>query len=76
MKSSLLQWLFIKLKSTRFALPEAAGHIRSSGVAMGLGVHTDMATPALAQFGSDQLKRNFLAPAIAGDGLFCLGTAE
>ena len=41
---------------------------------MGIGVHTDMATPALAQYGSDELKRNFLAPAIAGDGLFCLGT--
>ena len=40
---------------------------------MGIGVHTDMATPALAQYGSDELKRNFLAPAIAGDGLFCLG---
>ena len=43
---------------------------------MGIGVHTDMATPALAQYGSDELKRNFLAPAIAGDGLFCLGTVS
>ena len=43
---------------------------------MGIGVHTDMATPALAQYGSEELKRNFLAPAIAGDGLFCLGTVS
>ena len=43
-------------------------------MSMGIGVHTDMATPALAMYGSDELKRNFLAPAIAGDGLFCLGT--
>ena len=61
------------LKIPNFLPSETAGSIRSSGVSMGIGVHTDMATPALAQYGSDELKRNFLAPAIAGDGLFCLG---
>jgi len=43
---------------------------------MAIGVHTDMATPALARHGSDDLKREFLAPAIAGDQVVCLGVSE
>ena len=58
------------------AFLEASGHIRASGVAMGIGVQTDCATPALARFGSDQLKRDFLAPAIAGDHVACIGVSE
>ena len=34
------------------------GHVRCGGVPMAIGVHTDMATPALARFGSDELKRS------------------
>ena len=49
------------------ALGEAIGHIRSTGISMAIGVQTDCATPALARFGSDRLKNEFLAPAIAGD---------
>ena len=37
---------------------------------MGIGVQTDMATPAIAKHGSDYVKREFLAPAIAGDAVF------
>ena len=48
-------------------MAEALGHIRCGGVPMAIGVQTDMATPALARFGSDALRREFLAPAIAGD---------
>ena len=36
----------------------------------------DMATPALSRFGSDELKRQFLAPSIAGDVVACLGVSE
>ena len=43
---------------------------------MAIGVQTDMATPALARFGSDELKREFLAPAIAGDMVACIGVSE
>ena len=50
----------------QLAFLEAAGYIRSSGVAMGLGVQTDCATPALARFGSDELKTNYLKPALEG----------
>jgi citronellyl-CoA dehydrogenase len=43
---------------------------------MAIGVQTDMCTPALARFGSDELKREFLAPAIAGDTVGCIGVSE
>ena len=33
-------------------MAEALGHIRCGGVPMAIGVQTDMATPALARFGS------------------------
>src|SRR5690606_25421383 len=58
------------------ALAEALGHARCGGVPMAIGVQTDMATPALARFGSDEVKREFLAPSIAGDMVACLGVSE
>ena len=48
------------------AIAEELGHINCGAVPMAIGVQSDMATPSLAQFGSDELKKNFLAPAIAG----------
>ena len=58
------------------AMAEALGHIHCGGVPMAIGVQTDMATPALALHGSEELKRNFLAPAIAGDMVACIGVSE
>ena len=55
---------------------ETLGQIRCGGVPMAIGVQTDMATPALARFGSDELRREFLAPAIAGDHVACIGVSE
>jgi citronellyl-CoA dehydrogenase len=43
---------------------------------MAIGVQTDMATPALAEHGSDELRREFLAGAISGDLVACLGVSE
>ena len=43
---------------------------------MAIGVQTDMATPALARFGSDEVRREFLKPAIAGDAVACIGVSE
>ena len=43
---------------------------------MAIGVQTDMATPALANFGSDEVRREFLTPSIAGDMVACLGVSE
>jgi citronellyl-CoA dehydrogenase len=58
------------------AMAETLGHIHCGGVPMGIGVQTDMATPALARFGSDALRREFLAPAIAGEAVACIGVSE
>jgi citronellyl-CoA dehydrogenase len=62
--------------SYSMAMAEALGHIHCGGVPMAIGVQTDMATPALARFGGDELKREFLAPAIAGDMVACIGVSE
>jgi citronellyl-CoA dehydrogenase len=48
-------------------MAEALGHCRCGGVPMAIGVQTDMATPALARFGSTSCKREYLAPAITGE---------
>lgn len=58
------------------AMAEALGHIHCGGVPMAIGVQTDMCTPALARFGSEELKAQFLAPAIAGDAVGCIGVSE
>ena len=50
--------------------------IQCGGIPMAIGVQTDMATPALAMFGSDALKETYLRPAIAGDMVACLGVSE
>ncbi|EEA92049.1 acyl-CoA dehydrogenase family protein [Pseudovibrio sp. JE062] len=55
---------------------EALGACACGGVPMAIGVQTDMATPALSRFGSDELRREFLAPAIAGDMVACVGVSE
>jgi citronellyl-CoA dehydrogenase len=39
-------------------------------------VQTDMATPALARWGSDELKREFLAPAITGEVVSSIAVSE
>ena len=58
------------------ALAETLGHVQCGGVPMAIGVQTDMATPALARFGSEEIKREFLAPSISGDYVACLGVSE
>ncbi len=55
---------------------ETLGHIRAGGVPMAIGVQTDMATPALARFGSEELCKEFLVPSITGDYVACLGVSE
>jgi citronellyl-CoA dehydrogenase len=62
--------------SYSMVMAEALGECACGGVPMAIGVQTDMCTPALARFGSDELKREFLAPAIAGDVVGCIGVSE
>ncbi|WP_238372607.1 acyl-CoA dehydrogenase family protein [Heliomarina baculiformis] len=57
-------------------LAEALGAIKSGGVAMSIGVQTDMCTPALEKHGSDELREAYLRPAIAGEMVGCIGVSE
>jgi citronellyl-CoA dehydrogenase len=62
--------------SYSMVMAEALGQCNCGGVPMAIGVQTDMATPALARFGSDDLRREYLAPTISGDYVACLGVSE
>lgn len=62
--------------SYSLAMAEALGTISCGGVPMAIGVQTDMATPALARFGSDYVKENYLRQAISGDYVACIGVSE
>jgi citronellyl-CoA dehydrogenase len=55
---------------------EALGNSRCNGVTMGTCVQTDMATPALARFASEELQQEFLAPAVAGDYVASIAVSE
>jgi citronellyl-CoA dehydrogenase len=57
-------------------MAEALGHVRCGALPMAIGVQTDMATPALARFGSQALCEEFLAPAIRGQAVACIGVSE
>jgi alkylation response protein AidB-like acyl-CoA dehydrogenase len=57
-------------------LAEELVHARSGGLAMGLAVHTDMATPPILAFGTEEQKQRYLKPAILGQKISCLGITE
>ena len=57
-------------------MAETLGHVSCGAIPMAIGVQTDMATPALARFGSEALCREFLVPAIAGEQVGCVGVSE
>jgi citronellyl-CoA dehydrogenase len=62
--------------SYSMVVAEALGAADCGGVPMAIGVQTDMCTPALARFGSDELRREYLVPSIAGDAVGCVGISE
>ncbi|MFQ5435143.1 MAG: acyl-CoA dehydrogenase family protein [Anaerolineae bacterium] len=55
---------------------EEIGRAESAGAALGIAVQTDMATPALAEHGTEAQKEQFLRPAIAGDAVFSIAVSE
>ncbi len=55
---------------------EEMGRIHAGGVSTGIGIQTDMATPALARFGSEELCTEFLVPAISGDMVTSIAVSE
>ncbi|NNE56725.1 MAG: acyl-CoA dehydrogenase [Hellea sp.] len=62
--------------SYQVAAIEALGHINCAAIPMAIGVQTDMATPALARYGSEELCEQYLRPAIKGDMVACIGVSE
>src|ERR1700741_863558 len=40
------------------------------------GVQISLGRPALARYGSDELRQEFIAPSISGDYVACLGVSE
>ena len=62
--------------SYQMEFAEALGACTCGGIPMAISVQTDMATPALARFGSDFLKDHFLKPAVAGDQVAAIAVSE
>jgi citronellyl-CoA dehydrogenase len=62
--------------SYQMCVTEELGTCRGGSVPMALGVQTDMATPALARWGSDELRQEFLAPAISGEVVASIAVSE
>ncbi|MCR9136523.1 MAG: acyl-CoA dehydrogenase family protein [Alphaproteobacteria bacterium] len=62
--------------SYSMVMAEELGSVTCGGVPMAIGVQTDMCTPALNRFGSEEMKREWLAPSIAGEMVGCLGVSE
>jgi citronellyl-CoA dehydrogenase len=51
-------------------------HTRNAGVNMSLLVQSDMATPIINELGSDEVKKEFLEPAIKGEKIAAIGVSE
>jgi citronellyl-CoA dehydrogenase len=62
--------------SYAMVVAEELGRCHCGGVPMAIGVQTDMCTPALARFGTPELKKEYLVPSIAGDLVGCIGVSE
>ncbi len=57
-------------------LCEELGRADNVGVMTGISVHTDMATPSLHRFGSEELKHKYLVPAIRGEMVSAIAVTE
>jgi citronellyl-CoA dehydrogenase len=58
------------------AKSEELPRCQMAGVTMGLLVQSDMATPVIADLGTDEQKAEFLSPAIRGEKIAALGVSE
>lgn len=57
-------------------LAEELARIGSGGVGMGIAVQTEMATPPILKFGTEEQKQRYLVPCIRGERIVCLGISE
>jgi alkylation response protein AidB-like acyl-CoA dehydrogenase len=48
----------------------------NGSIPMALGVQTDMATPPILKFGTEEQKQAYLVPALAGERIACIGISE
>lgn len=62
--------------SYSMAFFEELARIDCGGVPTAITVHTDMALPALVNFGTSELKKQFLEPSIRGDFIACVAISE
>lgn len=58
------------------ALAEELQRSRNAGLNMAMLVQCEMATPIIGEIGTDEQKREFLAPAITGEKIAALGISE
>jgi citronellyl-CoA dehydrogenase len=57
-------------------LKEEMARSGSGGVGMAVAVQTDMATPPILKFGTEEQKQEYVVPAIKGTKIACLGISE
>jgi citronellyl-CoA dehydrogenase len=57
-------------------LLEELGHIHGMGIPVAIAVQTNMATPAIDEFGSEYLKETYLKPAIRGEMVTSIAVTE
>ena len=57
-------------------LAEELARVGSGSLAMAISVQTDMATPPILAFGTDQQRRDYLAPALRGEKVAAIGISE
>ncbi|HET7825013.1 MAG TPA: acyl-CoA dehydrogenase family protein [Anaeromyxobacter sp.] len=65
-----LDWWYV------VAYAEELVRCRNAGLAMAMLVHGEMAIPVIGEIGTDEQKREFLAPAIRGDRIGALAISE
>jgi alkylation response protein AidB-like acyl-CoA dehydrogenase len=57
-------------------LAEEMARCGSGGVGMAVAVQSEMATPPIFKFGTEDQKRRYLVPALTGEKVACLGITE
>ena len=62
--------------SFTYVMAQELGRINCAGVPMAIAVQAAMATPALARFGSDELKRTYLEPTLRGEMVCSIAVSE
>ncbi|MBM3688196.1 MAG: acyl-CoA dehydrogenase [Actinobacteria bacterium] len=62
--------------SFTYVMAQELGRIKCAGVPMAIAVQASMATPALARFGSDELKKTYLEPTLRGEMVCSIAVSE